>query len=107
MSITDRPNPLTIHVSDDEQAYLEMSAHRMRRLAARSGLEGNAKLFDVDCKSGDFSQSGRHLGGIIVPQAEGIGSGMTIGDGGKSIAAGAEDDADLVVGSKEPLRLPR
>ena len=68
---------------------------------------GIAKLLDVDCKSGDFSQSGRHLGGITVPQAEGIGSGMTVGDGGKSIAAGAEDDADLVVGSKEPLRLPR
>ena len=70
-------------------------------------MEGIAKLLDVDCKSGDFSQSGRHLGGITVPQAEGIGSGMTVGDGGKSIAAGAEDDADLVVGSKEPLRLPR
>ncbi|WP_206996170.1 hypothetical protein, partial [Nitratireductor aquimarinus] len=41
-------------------------------------LEGIAKLFDVDCKSGDFSQSGRHLGGITVPQAEGIGSGMTV-----------------------------
>jgi len=39
MSMTDRPNPLTIHVSDDELAYLEMSAHRMRRLAARSDLE--------------------------------------------------------------------
>lgn len=37
--MTDRPNPLTIHVSDDELAFLEMSAHRMRRLAARSGLE--------------------------------------------------------------------
>lgn len=69
--------------------------------------EGIAKLFSLDCSSGDFSQSGRHLGGIAVPQAEGIGSGVTVGDGGKSIAAGAEDEAHLVVGSKEPLRLPR
>ena len=37
--MTDRLNPLTIHVSDDELAYLEMAAHRMRKLAARSGLD--------------------------------------------------------------------
>ncbi len=42
--------------------------------------KGIAKLFDLDCKSGDFAQSGRHLAGIAVPQAEGIGSGMTVGD---------------------------
>lgn len=38
-NMTERPNPLTIHVSDDELAYLEMAAHRMRKLADRSGLE--------------------------------------------------------------------
>ena len=70
-------------------------------------MRGIAKLFDVCCMSGDFSKSGRHLGGIAVPQVEGIGSGMTVGDDGKSVAARAEDDADLVVCCKEPLRLPR
>ena len=55
---------------------------------------GIAMLFAVDCKSRDFSQSGRHLRGITVPRAEGIGSGMTVGDGGKSVAARVEDDAD-------------
>lgn len=37
--MTERPNHLTIHVSDEELAYLEMSAHRMRTLAARCDPE--------------------------------------------------------------------
>ena len=38
-AMTERPNPLTIHLSDDELAFLEMSAHRMRTLAARCDPE--------------------------------------------------------------------
>lgn len=32
---------------------------------------------------------------------------MTIGVGGEAIAASFEDGVDLVIGGKEPLRLPR
>jgi hypothetical protein len=45
--MTDRPNPLTIHLSDDELAFLEMSAHRMRKLAARCDPETAPELLNM------------------------------------------------------------
>ncbi len=47
MSITERPNPLTIHLSDDELAFLEMSAHRMRTLAANCDPETAPQLSNM------------------------------------------------------------
>ena len=42
--------------------------------------------------------SGRQFGGIVVPEAECVGSGMTPGRCGRAVATGAEDDIDLVMG---------
>jgi len=73
----------------------------------RYPLSGIAKLSDAGRSWPEVVALGGHLEGVSVPQIESVGSGLAVGFRWHAVAAGAENDIDLVVGGEEPLRLAR
>jgi hypothetical protein len=68
---------------------------------------GIAKLFEASCARPTGPSSGGHFCGVVMPEGKRIRPGVTARRGVDFVAAGPEDQIDLVVGSEKPLCLPR
>lgn len=79
-----------------------MAPHRPGRVDET----GIAKLFGASCVGAIGPSSGGHFCGMVMPKGERVRAGVTAMHGVDFVAAGAEDQIDLVVGSKETLCFP-